>query len=226
MNGKERKGKVVMPRFSCRVCAIDFEVPQKALDKYKNWKPQYCRDHSPKRRNRSSVSKGSRPKRGEVKERRLSPAEVLLAYSGGPTTGVFTDGGCQPNPGPGGWGFVWVGEGEIIEEAWGAEAQTTNNRMELRAIIEALRVLPKDARLDIYSDSRLCVDTLTKWAAGWEKRGWRRKGGSIKNLELVQEAYQLFVERPTVKLRWIQAHSGDRWNEYADALASLWQESK
>jgi ribonuclease HI len=151
---------------------------------------------------------------------RLTPAQVLKRFQKGPKTGVFTDGACEGNPGPGGWGFVWVEEDRILSENHGGDPDTTNNRMELKALIEAYRALPTDAETTIYSDSQLCVNTITKWAAGWEKRGWRRKTGPIANLELVKELYDLAGAHPSVELTWIRAHDGSRWNEYADALAS------
>ena len=152
----------------------------------------------------------------------LTPEEVLTRYQGGPKTGVFTDGSCEGNPGPGGWGFVWVEDGEIVAEKSGVDPDTTNNRMELTALIEAYRVLPRDADITVYSDSQLCVKTINEWAAGWERRGWKRKSGPIANLELVQELYRLAGAHPGVKLTWIKAHDGSRWNEYADALASAY----
>ena len=87
-------------------------------------------------------------------------------------------------------------------------------------MIEALSMLPADADIDVYSDSKLVVNTLNKWAAGWEGRGWRRKTGSIKNLDLVQRAYALLKDRPNVRINWVKGHNGSRWNEYADALAT------
>jgi ribonuclease HI len=155
-------------------------------------------------------------------EELLSPEEVLRRYTGGPKTGVFTDGSCEGNPGPGGWGFVWVENDEIVAEATGTDPATTNNRMELKALIEAYKKLPADAEITIHSDSQLCVKTVNEWAAGWEKRGWRRKSGPIANLELVKELYALANAHPTVSLQWIKAHDGTRWNEYADALASAY----
>ncbi len=149
-----------------------------------------------------------------------TPEEVLKRESGGPRTGVFTDGSCEGNPGPGGWAFVWVEDDEIATEAHGYEAERTNNRMELRALIEAYRRFPADSALTVYSDSELCVRTMNEWAPSWERRGWRRKDGPIKNLALVQELYDLVNSRPSVELRWIKAHSGSRWNEYVDAVAS------
>jgi ribonuclease HI len=152
----------------------------------------------------------------------LSREEVLAHYTAGPRTGIFTDGSCEPNPGPGGWGFVWVEEGEILQEKCGHDPDTTNNRMELMAIIEALETLPADGVFSVYSDSQLCVRTVNEWAAGWEKRGWKRKTGPIKNLDLVKRLWALAQAKPDVDLKWIKAHDGSRWNEYADALASSW----
>ena len=150
----------------------------------------------------------------------LSPQQVLAKYSAGPKTGVFTDGSCEGNPGPGGWGFVWVDDDQILSEGSGTDPDTTNNRMEMKALIEAFKALPEDSRVVIHSDSQLCVKTLNEWAAGWQKRGWKRKTGPIANLELVQEAYALKLAHPGVKIQWIKAHDGSRWNEYVDALAS------
>lgn len=151
--------------------------------------------------------------------------EVLQAYSKGPQTGVFTDGGCQPNPGPGGWGYVYVVDGEIQGQDHGYDADTTNNRMELTALIKAFTMLPADATVTIHSDSQLCVKTINEWAPSWERRGWRRSSGPIANLELVQELYALHKAKPGVKLDWIKAHNGWLWNEYADALSTAWTRS-
>jgi ribonuclease HI len=150
----------------------------------------------------------------------LSPDEVLERFTGGPKSGVFTDGSCEGNPGPGGWGFVWVEDDRIVADQSGVDANTTNNRMELTALIAAYGALPDDCAITVYSDSQLCVKTINEWAEGWEKRGWRRKSGPIANLELVRELYDLVNRHPDVKLVWIKAHDGSRWNEYADALAT------
>jgi len=203
-----------MPKFRCQVCDQPFDLPQKTLDKYPGWTPRYCREHSPKKKGRG---------RSAPAEERLTLAQVRSRFSGGPQDGVFTDGGCTPNPGPGGWGVVWVRGGEIVEQRHGHARDTTNNRMELTALIEALRLLPADEVCDVFSDSQLCVKTVNEWAPSWEKRGWRRKGGPIKNLELVQELYALHGQHPRATLRWIAAHNGNLWNEYADALAGAWQ---
>jgi ribonuclease HI len=150
----------------------------------------------------------------------VTPEDVLRRYTAGPKQGVFTDGACEGNPGPGGWSAIWVLDDRVVEERVGAAAATTNNRMELMAMIEGLRMLPDDAETTLYSDSNLCVQTVNEWAAGWEKRGWKRKTGAIANLELVQELYALKKRRPRVTVKWIKAHDGSRWNEYADVLAA------
>jgi len=152
----------------------------------------------------------------------LTPEEVLARFDGGPRTGVFTDGSCEGNPGPGGWGVVWVEDNRIVEERRGVDSATTNNRMELQALIAAYELLSEAHEITVYSDSQLCVKTVNEWAAGWERRGWRRKSGPIANLELVKRLYTTARAHPRVELRWIKAHDGSRWNEYADALASAY----
>jgi ribonuclease HI len=136
---------------------------------------------------------------------------------------VFTDGASHPNPGPGGWGAVYVLSGEIVSEVFGHEPDTTNNRMELTALLQGCELVPLGESATIWTDSQLCVNTITKWAPGWERNGWKRKTGPIKNLDLVKRLYQLCRSRRELQLRWIQAHSGNRWNEYADALATAYR---
>jgi ribonuclease HI len=152
----------------------------------------------------------------------LTPEEVLAKHRAGPRAGVFTDGSCEGNPGPGGWGVVWVEDDRVVEERHGFDPETTNNRMELRALIEAYRMLDPRSEVTVYSDSQLCVNTVNEWASGWAARGWRRKAGPIANLELVKELYGLARSRPGVRLEWIASHDGSRWNEYADALATTY----
>ncbi len=220
-----------MPSFVCQVCHSAFEVPQTALERYPNWEPKYCREHSPNRR----PSAGRKKPPGNAKlrtsetsrrEENLTRSEVLAKYTAGPPTGVFTDGSANPNPGPGGWGVVWVEDGEIRFEKHGHEASTTNNRMELTALLQAYRAIPEDASMTVYTDSRLCVDTITKWAPGWERNGWKRKGAPLKNLDLVKPLLAAARARPNCPLEWIPAHSGDRWNEYADSLATAWMRAE
>jgi ribonuclease HI len=132
---------------------------------------------------------------------------------------VFTDGSADPNPGPGGWGAVYVRDDRIIDQASGHEPETTNNRMELRALIAGYDLVPEGETTTIYSDSRYCVQMINLWADGWARNNWRRKAGPVKNLDLVKELYRRAKARPELTLRWIKAHDGSRWNEYADALS-------
>jgi ribonuclease HI len=148
---------------------------------------------------------------------------VLATYTEGPTTGVFTDGAAHPNPGPGGWGAVYVVDNQIVAQRHGSEPLTTNNRMELTALIAGYQLVPAGQPAVVMTDSQLCVDTINSWAANWERNGWKRKGGEIKNLELVQELYRLARANPRIELRWIKSHNGYRWNEYADALATAYR---
>ena len=138
---------------------------------------------------------------------------------------AYTDGACSGNPGPGGWGVLLRLNGKE-KELFGGEAETTNNRMELTALIEAYRALPTDAAVTVYSDSQLCVNTITKWAPGWEKKCWQRKGDALKNLDLTKPLLQLYRQHPDCPLEWVKAHDGSRWNEYADSLASAWRRSE
>ena len=200
----------------CESCGRSFRLLPSASAPYPGWRPRRCLEC--RDRGQGRVRHGSPVTRGPS----LTTAEVLRRFSGGPESGVFTDGSSSGNPGPGGWGTVYVREGEIVAERHGADPHTTNNRMELTAMIEGLSLLAPSDAFDVYSDSRLVVETLTKWAAGWEARGWRRKGGEVKNLELVQRAYALAQERPQARIQWIRAHDGARWNEYADALATAY----
>ena len=217
-----------MPNFECQTCAASFTVPQSALDKYPGWTPKFCREHSPKKAASAKRRSGSSGPKGGAKrtEENLTVAEVLKKYTKGPKDGLFTDGSSVPNPGPGGWGAVWVRDGEVVEQRYRKSSHTTNNRMELTALIEAFKLLPLDSQETVHTDSRLCVDTITKWAPNWKKKGWKKKSGEIKNLELIQELLELFEARPGAKIEWIAAHSGNRWNEYADSLATAWMREK
>jgi len=180
-----------------------------------------CRDSAPKARAASGKNgKATKSRAGSItRTQDLSTSEVLMRFVSGPDTGIFTDGSSRPNPGPGGWGAVHVNAGKVVAERHGADPFTTNNRMELTAIIAGLELAP-ETPITVYTDSQLAVNTLTKWAKGWEARGWKRKEGEIANLDLVQRAFELFQARPNVTLEWIRAHDGSRWNEYADALST------
>ncbi len=216
-----------MPSFACQTCGKEFTVPDATLAKYPGWQPKVCLSckkqapsGAPKKK---AVSARSSRSSAGSREENLSVAEVLAKYTDGPKDGVFTDGAAEPNPGPGGWGAVYVAENQVIGERWGHEPHTTNNRMELSALISGSALVPEGKKTVLYTDSQLCVSTINEWARTWEARGWKRKGGEIKNLELVQELYSICKRRPELELRWIAAHSGNRWNEYADALATAYR---
>lgn len=218
-----------MPTFDCNQCGASFSVAQASLDKYPGWQPKVCRTckggatrSSPTRASGAARPRGA-PAVSKTREEDLTGSEVLAKYTDGPDTGVFTDGAANPNPGPGGWGAVYVKSGVIIQEAFGAEAHTTNNRMELMALLNGCALVPEGEAATLFTDSQLCVDTVTKWAKGWEKNGWKRKTGEIKNLELVKQLYHLLQARRELGIRWIRAHSGTRWNEYADSLATAYR---
>jgi ribonuclease HI len=222
-----------MPEFTCAQCGRSFKVAQAALDKYPGWVPKKClgcrkagagRPSTPSR-SVGQVAPTSKRHRSAsaTREEDLTVAQVLSRYSGGPDSGVFTDGAADPNPGPGGWGAVYVVDNRIVAERCGHEPHTTNNRMELTALIAGIDLVPRGRSAVVFSDSELCVKTFNEWAHAWQKRGWKRKAGPIKNLELVRHAYGLLAERPELELRWIAAHSGHRWNEYADSLATAYR---
>ena len=210
--------------FTCQTCGRTFDLPQHVLDRYPGWTPKQCLDCRDKD-SAATTSQTRSPKNSSTKTKDLSTAEVLATFHDGPQTGVFTDGAAEGNPGPGGWGAVLVVDGVVINEEYGHEEHTTNNRMELTAMIAGLEMLPNDANTTVYTDSQLVVNILTKWAEGWKERGWKRKTGPIANLELVKAAYQASRARPGVGIKWIKAHSGNRWNEYADALATAYRRS-
>jgi ribonuclease HI len=226
-----------MSTYECQSCGRSFAVPQKTLDKYPSWQPKNClRCHSagkpaasrPANRTRrprggSSTAPAFPARSSAAPERDLTLSDVLQTYADGPTTGVFTDGAAHPNPGPGGWGAVFVVDNAIIAQARGAEPQTTNNRMELTALLAGYGMVPPGTAAVVLTDSQLCVDTINSWAADWERNGWTRRRGAIKNLDLVQELYRVAKARPDIELRWIKSHNGYRWNEYADALASAYR---
>ena len=136
-------------------------------------------------------------------------------------TAVYTDGCAIPNPGAGGWAVVAIGNGRVVRERQGHAKDTTNNRMEMQALIEAFRMLPTDTNAEVVSDSQLSIKTLTEWAPAWRRAGWRRSRGAIANLDLVREALDLFEARPNCRLRWVRGHAGHRWNERADQLANV-----
>ena len=132
---------------------------------------------------------------------------------------IYTDGACKGNPGPGGWG-AWIRWGEHEKELFGGEPRTTNNRMELTAVIEALAALKRPCHVTVHTDSEYVRKGMTEWMKNWKARGWRTADGKpVKNVELWQRLDAL-RERHQVHWRWVKGHSGDAGNERADALAN------
>ena len=129
---------------------------------------------------------------------------------------LFTDGACSGNPGPGGWGAILSYKGQE-KELFGSDAETTNNRMELMAVIEGLRALNRPVDVTIYTDSKYVLEGATKWMAGWKAKGWNKKGG-LKNADLWQ-LLDLELAKHSVTWQWVKGHSGHPGNERADALA-------
>lgn len=127
---------------------------------------------------------------------------------------IWTDGSCSPNPGPGGWGW----HSEDGKEARGGALQTTNNRMELTAIIEALQELPDGIHAAIYSDSQYCIKGVVEWGPRWKQNQWLKKGEPIPNRDLWIELDQ-HVSRMNSTFHWVRGHNGDVNNEKADFLA-------
>jgi ribonuclease HI len=132
---------------------------------------------------------------------------------------IYTDGACKGNPGPGGWG-AWLKSGEHEKELFGGERLTTNNRMELTAVIEALAVLKTKTQVTIYTDSEYVRNGITTWIHGWKARGWKTADKKpVKNVELWQRLDSLNSSH-AVTWRWVKGHSGDPGNERADGLAN------
>ena len=217
------------PTATCSECGTSFEVPERLRERFPGWTPSKCRrchggtgagsgNGAGAGSRNGARRRAPRGRRGGA-EGEHTPSEVLERFTAGPTTGVFTDGSADPNPGPGGWGAVYVRDDQIIGEAHGHEPDTTNNRMELTALIAGFDLVPQGEAATVYSDSNYCVRMINEWAAGWARNGWRRKAGPVKNLDLVQTLYERAQARPELELRWIKAHDGSRWNEYADALS-------
>ncbi len=134
---------------------------------------------------------------------------------------AFTDGGCRGNPGIGAWAFVLVDAKtrKALERA-GGEPDTTNNRMEMMAAIEALSSIKKQqARILVLSDSKYLIGCCTEWMPGWKAKGWKRKGEPLKNLDLLKQLDEL-ISAHDVRFRWVAGHSGHDGNEHVDRLAN------
>lgn len=132
---------------------------------------------------------------------------------------IYADGACKGNPGPGGWG-AWISMGDHSKELCGGEPITTNNRMELMAVIRALQALKRACKVKVYTDSVYVQKGMTEWIAGWKKRGWRTADKKpVKNDDLWQEL-DAIAQQHTIEWLWVKGHAGDAGNERADALAN------
>ena len=134
---------------------------------------------------------------------------------------IYTDGACKGNPGPGGWGAL-LAMGGTEKELFGGELVTTNNRMEMTAVIEAVAALKRPCSVTLYLDSQYVLKGITEWIHGWKARGWRTAAKApVKNVDLWQRLDALLVSGAhTIDWRWVRGHTGDPGNERADALAN------
>jgi len=132
---------------------------------------------------------------------------------------IYADGACKGNPGPGGWG-AWISMGEHSKELCGGEPVTTNNRMELTAVIRALQALTRACNVKIYTDSVYVQKGMSEWIVSWKKRGWRTADKKpVKNDDLWQ-ALDAVAQQHKIEWLWVKGHAGDAGNERADALAN------
>ena len=132
---------------------------------------------------------------------------------------IFTDGACKGNPGPGGWGAV-IRYGKHEKEISGGEPDTTNNRMELAAAIQALKILIEPCHIKLHTDSKYVLDGITKWIHGWQRNGWKNASKQpVRNADLWRDLIDA-VARHQVEWIWVKGHNGHPENERADRLAS------
>ncbi len=167
-------------------------------------------------------------------EETVSAADVAKPASGSgakpaltvtrPKVVIYTDGACKGNPGIGGWG-AWLQSGDHAKELFGGEANTTNNRMEMTAVIEALASLKRTCDIVLYTDSEYVKNGITTWIHGWKSRGWKTAAKQpVKNVELWQRMDAL-SQLHKIEWRWVKGHAGDPGNEKADELANRGVES-
>ncbi|MGL5631840.1 MAG: ribonuclease HI [Azovibrio sp.] len=132
---------------------------------------------------------------------------------------IYTDGACKGNPGPGGWGVV-LRSGKHEKELWGGEQETTNNRMELTAVIRALEALKRPVSACIYTDSKYVQKGISEWIHNWKRNGWRTSAKApVKNADLWEQLDKL-VGQHKLEWIWVKGHAGDPGNEQADTLAN------
>jgi ribonuclease HI len=140
---------------------------------------------------------------------------------------IYTDGACKGNPGPGGWGVLLVSADGTEKEMFGGERETTNNRMEMMAVIEALSILKRPCAVTLHLDSQYVLKGITEWLSGWKAKGWKTAAKQpVKNVDLWQRLDALVsTAGHTIDWRWVKGHAGHPGNERADGLANLGVES-
>lgn len=133
---------------------------------------------------------------------------------------IYTDGACRGNPGPGGWG-AWLKYAGVEKELYGGEKESTNNRMELMAAIQALEALTQPCAIKLYTDSKYVLQGITEWMNNWKKRGWKTAAKKpVKNEDLWRRL-DAAIEKHTINWSWVKGHSGNEGNEKADELANM-----
>jgi len=130
---------------------------------------------------------------------------------------IYTDGSCDPNPGPGGWAAI-IMDGKVKKILKGYSAESTNNRMELTAALEALKQVDVSKPVRIYTDSQYLQKGVEEWLSNWKARNWKRKGGALANIDLWKEISEEIAHRKII-WRWIKGHAGNPYNEQADRIA-------
>jgi ribonuclease HI len=135
---------------------------------------------------------------------------------------MYTDGACKGNPGPGGWGVLLKSSDGSVKELFGGERETTNNRMEMTAVIEGLSALKRPCEVTLFLDSQYVLKGITEWLAGWKAKGWKTAAKQpVKNVDLWQRLDALVAQAGhEIDWRWVKGHAGDPGNERADALAN------
>jgi ribonuclease HI len=132
---------------------------------------------------------------------------------------IYTDGACRGNPGPGGWGALLIYK-DADKAIYGGEIDTTNNRMEMTAIIEALKIVKMDCNITLYTDSKYVMDGITKWLSNWKKKGWITSNKKpVKNKDLWQ-ILEESISKFNIEWQWVKGHAGIPGNEKADELAN------
>jgi len=137
---------------------------------------------------------------------------------------VYTDGSCEPNPGPGGWAAIIL-EGKQETILKGCQKQSTNNRMELTAALEALRAIDPAKPVILYTDSQYLKNGVEKWLRDWKARDWKRRGGVLLNVDLWKQIAEV-IENRKITWRWVKGHNGNPYNERVDRLAHQMMKSR